>query len=423
MSEPLRFIHCADLHLDCPLGGLTELPDSLAQKARKATFSAFGKLIDEAIARAVDFVVIAGDIFNSKDKSLRAQLKFRDGMARLDEAGIEVFIVHGNHDPLDGWAAEIAMPPNVHRFGGDVVECVPFLRNGNEAARVYGISYPHQAVHDNLAAQFVLDNKNVPAIAVLHCLVGGTTGHERYAPTTKEELLASGFDYWALGHVHTKAVINDNHPAVVYPGNIQGLHRNEIGERGCYLVEMDESRGCRLEFISLDCLRYEHVTVDISDVSDLADVIENILVACRERISAVDSIVTVELAGRSILNRQLRRDSYMSVLLEQLREKLDAGNPLIRIESLRVRTVSVHDIDTLRGREDFIGGVLAVFDSLDDFASEGRQEFLSTLQETFSGWDGAAYVLMPDDDELPRLLDEARQRIIDELLEESGDAD
>ena len=114
----LRFIHTADLHLDSPFTGLkAAAPPNVADALYKATFEAYKSIIDLCIAERVDALLVAGDIYDSADRSLRAQRAFVDGLNRLDEEGIRAFICHGNHDPLDGWEARLTYPPNCHRFG------------------------------------------------------------------------------------------------------------------------------------------------------------------------------------------------------------------------------------------------------------------------------------------------------------------
>ena len=68
----------------------------------------------------VDALLIAGDAYDGGDRSLRAQLKFGDGLQRLDDAGIRSFVCHGNHDPLDGWEARLDLPAGCVRFGPEV---------------------------------------------------------------------------------------------------------------------------------------------------------------------------------------------------------------------------------------------------------------------------------------------------------------
>lgn len=118
---PLKFIHTADLHLDSPFTGLRIVNPELARAAQNATFEAFEALVDYAISKKVDFFLVAGDVYDSADRSLRAQLRFCRALDRLADQGIPTFVVHGNHDPLDGWSAHLAWPQLVTIFPGDKV--------------------------------------------------------------------------------------------------------------------------------------------------------------------------------------------------------------------------------------------------------------------------------------------------------------
>ena len=120
----VRFVHAADLHLDSPFRGLREVEPAVGAELREATFAAYDKIIDLCLAEKVDALLVAGDIYDGRDRSLRAQLRFRDGLQRLADAGIRSFVCHGNHDPLDGWEAQLDMPEGCQRFGSEV-EAVP----------------------------------------------------------------------------------------------------------------------------------------------------------------------------------------------------------------------------------------------------------------------------------------------------------
>lgn len=89
MPPSFSFIHAADLHLDSPFKGLgQQLQDypEIVETLREATFTAFNNLINLCLDRSVDFLLVAGDVYDGADRSLRAQLRFRDGLRRLDEA-------------------------------------------------------------------------------------------------------------------------------------------------------------------------------------------------------------------------------------------------------------------------------------------------------------------------------------------------
>lgn len=141
MTTRIKFIHCADLHLDSPFQGLTTKEPSLADRFKHATNEAFVKIIGICLAEKIDFLTIGGDTFDGADRSLCAQILLRDQFERLHKANIPVIIVAGNHDPLSDWLTEIKFPKNVHLLAGNKVEKVSIERNGNVISTIYGISY------------------------------------------------------------------------------------------------------------------------------------------------------------------------------------------------------------------------------------------------------------------------------------------
>ncbi len=198
---------------------------------------------DLALRERVDFVVIAGDVFEVASPTLLGQTRFRDGLSRLADAGIPSFVVHGNHDPADGrsWAPSLAFPALVHRFGTEAGESVPVLRDGREIARIHGRSYPRAAVTENFAASMRAEADAPFSIGLLHTNVGDRPGHANYAPCSLDDLRVSGMDYWALGHIHQPGQVLADPPAF-YSGIPQGRDPGELGARGCYLVEVDAAR-------------------------------------------------------------------------------------------------------------------------------------------------------------------------------------
>ena len=197
-----KFIHCSDLHIDSTFKGFSSVDNPLAEVLRKSTYQAFQNIIDLALKEEVEAVLIAGDIYDGSDKSLEAQLKFRRGLQELSDAKIDTFIVHGNHDPLDGWSASLEWPERVHIFSGSQVESLPIEKNGIVKAYIHGISFPKRDVKENLAQKFSRGSGEGFAIGLLHSNVGHQSGHDNYAPCSIDDLIAGKMDYWALGHIH-----------------------------------------------------------------------------------------------------------------------------------------------------------------------------------------------------------------------------
>ncbi|NIQ03648.1 MAG: hypothetical protein GWM98_27620, partial [Nitrospinaceae bacterium] len=247
-----RFLHCSDLHIDSPFRGISSDQPKLAEKLRRSTLRAYQNIIQLALRERVDAVVIAGDIYDSEDKSLQAQLKFRQGLQELAEAGIPAFVAHGNHDPLNGWSATLDLPETVRIFPGGEVTRLPVKRGGKPVAHVYGISYAQKEVTDNLARKFQRDPGDEFAIGVLHANVGNNPDHLNYAPCSLADLVEAGMDYWALGHIHAHKVLRENQPAIVFSGNPQARFHREAGEKGCCLVTLHSHSPPEVQFVPVD---------------------------------------------------------------------------------------------------------------------------------------------------------------------------
>lgn len=351
--DGFRFIHAADLHLDSPFRGLTGTSPRLGERLHSATFEALERIVTHTIDSESDFLVIAGDLYDSRDRSLRALVEFRRQMERLAERDIGAYVVHGNHDPLNGWGARFGMPPNVFVFDGEPrVESV--VRNGAEIARVAGISYTRERVTENLARCFRPALGEVYSIAALHANVGHQSGHADYAPASIHDLIEAGFDYWALGHVHNRAVLSES-PMVVYPGNPQGRHARETGPRGCYEVNVDAGGRSRLKFVETDVVRWQRLDVPIDPYTRF-DTLVDALIEKTGRVSrAFDgpSVVRIRLAGNGPLHSDLNRDGVAL-------ELIDALSSIVDVESLDV--VTGPEVDRLRAvrSEPVVGDLMAL---------------------------------------------------------------
>jgi DNA repair exonuclease SbcCD nuclease subunit len=431
--EPFRFLHSGDLHLDSPVTGLTsEAPPEVLAVLRDATSDAWRRVVRTALDNQVDFVVIAGDVFEQASPTLLGQTRFRDGLVHLADAGIRSLVVHGNHDPLDGrsWAPSLDFPAAVHRFGASGVEGVPILRDGRELARVYGRSYSRPAVTENLAAGYRADPAAPFSIGLLHTNVGDRPGHANYAPCSIEDLRASGMDYWALGHIHQPGQVLGDPPAL-YCGIPQGRDPGELGARGCWVVEVDAARRVTPRFVATDVVRWEHREIPIGGMA--SD--EALRRACREAVgTAMDAaddrslIIRLRLVGRGTLHATLARQGYLEDLRTLLNEERSPGVPFAWVESVRDLTRPDVDLDARRDAPDFIGDFLRV-------AAAARRSGRSTDPEEYERWQTSLHSAVaplfeeslrgrrllaaskPADDELVgELLDDAESLGVDLLL-------
>ena len=231
-----RFLHAADIHLDSPLIGLANVEGRVAERIRTAPRAAFEALVERAIEDDVDFLVIAGDLYDGTWRDYKTGLFFAEQMGRLNQARIPVYVLHGNHDAESQITKPLVLPDNVSVFGTRKAET---FRIDELNVALHGQSFREKAVIDNLVPDYPAPVDGAFNIGVLHTALGGMGDHANYAPCSVPELVAKGYDYWALGHVHQGQVLNER-PHVVFPGNLQGRHVRETGPKGACLVTVDE---------------------------------------------------------------------------------------------------------------------------------------------------------------------------------------
>jgi DNA repair exonuclease SbcCD nuclease subunit len=355
---------------------LSDASASLRDRLQRATLGALERIVTHTIESKSDFLVIAGDLYDSKDRSLRALVSFRKQMERLAERHIPAYIVHGNHDPLNGWGSGFTLPPNAITFGGRA-DTEPYIRRGREVARITGVSYTRERVTDNLASS-LKPGENAPySVALLHANIGGNTGHADYAPATVEELTGAGFDYWALGHVHARSVLASEPAMVVYPGNPQGRNPRESGPRGCYQVDVDSHGRAHLQFVETNLARWDHIEVSISGCSTMTQLMENMLDKGRETARQFEgpTVVRCTIRGQGPLHKDLVRDA----MDEELREEL---NSVVLAESVHIVTGPELDIQSLVRTETMVSDFMKLTErALEE--PELRQKLAESLMPLF----------------------------------------
>lgn len=420
--ETLRFVHAADLHLDSPFHGMRHrAPAEVADALKQATFDAYDRIVDLCIREEAQALLIAGDVYDGADRGLRSQLKFIQGLERLDRAGIHSFVCHGNHDPLDGISARLALPERCHQFGVEI-ESVS-LGNGSRAT-VYGMSYARAEMREDLTPHFQRRPDDDFTIGLLHANVGGLDEHENYAPCTVDALTRSGMDYWALGHVHARMVLRDHSPAIVYPGNSQGRHANEDGSRGVYIVDVDHNNLPALTYEPVCSVRWETATVDIGGLEgeqELLHALHDAAQALLDSAAGCAVVCRMRVTGRGDLHQFLHRDGSLDDLREQLNEDLTRRTPFLWCERISVETAPRFDRAERLQSGDFLADVLALVDELRANPDELRNLVHPAIDPLYETSRARNYVrdLKPDGADLQQLLQEAENRILTELLERS----
>lgn len=417
----IRFIHAADLHLDTPFKGLSNVNHELAGRLKDATVKSFQRIIDLCISEKVDFLLIAGDIFDSEAQSLGAQLFFARELKRLGNENIPAFIIAGNHDPLNSWMKELEMPGKVYRFGSEKVERVPVEKNGQRIADIYGVSFQTHTVDWNLAQQFVIGNDPAPfSIALMHGTLDTATARHSYAPFSLNDVRGKGFDYWALGHVHKRQVAMDAFPAVVYPGNPQGRDFGETGQRGCYLVEINDQEAPLLKFMPTQSILFNELTVDITGletINQLSDLINDVI-ADRGGMEQNSSLMLrILINGRTPLHALLNQPGETDRITDLFNDGQLVKNSFTWIDHIEIDTTPDVDLDELRKGNDFQAEILKSFDLLHTHP-DLLNEMLESLYADFGNQKVKSESGELTDEEKKQIMQKAQWLLIDQLLKE-----
>ncbi|MDE7548508.1 DNA repair exonuclease [Acetobacter fabarum] len=259
-----RFLHAADIHLDSPLHGLSRYEGLPVEDIRSATRAAFDNLVHCAIEEAVDFVILAGDLFDGDWRDMGTGLYFARAMGRLDQVGIPAFVLAGNHDAASVISRTVPWPPNVRLFGARRPET---HRLPDLAVAVHGQSFSTPAVTDNLVLAYPPAEEHHFNIGMLHTALAGRQGHADYAPCSVDDLRSRGYSYWALGHVHEFEIVSTD-PYVVFSGNVQGRTIRETGPKGAVIVTVVDSEITSVERVELDVIRWVRLDVDCTGTAD-----------------------------------------------------------------------------------------------------------------------------------------------------------
>jgi DNA repair protein SbcD/Mre11 len=349
-----RFIHTADIHLDSPLKGLAGYDGPAVECIRTATRQAFDNLMSEAIDQKVDFVVIAGDLYDGDWRDYKTGLCFARQMGRLAKANIPAFVLYGNHDAESQITRRLTMPEGVHVFSARKPETFKLKELG---VALHGQSFRQRDVTDNLAAAYPEPVDGHFNIGVLHTGMGGMGGHANYAPCTVDDLVAKGYDYWALGHVHHGVVLHRN-PLVVFPGNLQGRHIRETGPKGAYLVSVEDREIIESGPLYTDVVRWAHLQVSVDGCDRNADALERVRTAVEQAIDAGAEgrllACRIELIGRTEIHEHLLV-SAEHLLAEARAAALGFGDTAAWIERVVIATEPMLDPAALAGREDALG--------------------------------------------------------------------
>lgn len=320
----MKFIHTADLHLDSPFIGLQHTPAKIKKDIMQSTFAAFKKIVSNAISTHIDFIVIAGDIYDRDSHSVQAENFFIQQCELLQKNSIDVYLSYGNHDYQIVNYDKSLLPNNVHVFGNQV-ETKTFTTTDGTKVAITGFSYETRWVTDDMTGQYPSRSQVDVQIGMLHGMVSGSNAkHDNYAPFSVAELTDKNYDYWALGHIHAHQVLSEN-PWVIYSGNPQGRHKNETGSKGYYEVDY-QNHQLQPVFKTVAPIDWEKLVIEINQ-DMTAQTLQTVLVqSLKEHANDTNQIIQIELHGDTV-TPDIPDNIESGLLLESLQRVTSEWQP------------------------------------------------------------------------------------------------
>lgn len=341
----ISFLHIADVHLGSPLVASSE---EKQKEINTAIENALMQVVSVAIENEVDFIVIAGDLFDGRITNASLAAKFVDIMSPAGVHKIHTFVLWGNHDAEGKHNLSFNDSEYLHFFNSSSPQT--FTIDDKNIA-LHGQSFASQVVVENLAANYPSKKEGAYNIGVLHTSLDGREGHDTYAPCSLQDLKNKEYDYWALGHIHKREVVNDARPTVIYSGNLQGRHSKESDDKGCYLVKIDEQHNVTPQFIPISKIIFLRESINIDSVESEEVVVQKI----REQFAsnAKPAYLRLTFEGKTILSSLLE-----TKMLETIKFELLAKN--VTLAKMKNRTTYPKSIDEIAEGKNTIGSMISL---------------------------------------------------------------
>jgi len=355
----MKFLHAADVHL----GAEPESGTKLGPIRRQEIRDAFQHIIEICEDNKIDLLLLPGDLFHGQP--LLREVKEVDRLFR-SLTHTCVVMCAGNHDCLlpSSHYYDVTFPDNVTFLMDSHADSVWLPELNTE---VFGLSYETKQISEARYDAFHINHPSRINILLAH---GNINGNDKSIPLHQEVLETAGFDYVALGHLHTRVEVGSR---MTYSGNLEPLNRNETGPKGYILGEVtkesEESSKLHWEFVPH--AKREYVPLEFKVTPQMTE-----LSLCSElfamlKAQGLQHMYLVTLAGKRAQEIVWNTEALISVLQSKganLIELKDGTAPDFQVEKLREEQK-----DTLVGR------FIERMDAIEDYAL-GQQALQYGLQ-------------------------------------------
>lgn len=263
----LKVLVTGDIHIGKKSSSVKQDTDESATK------STWAKIVDYAILNDVDILALTGDVVDQDNRYFEAIGPLQNGFEKLKKAGIEIFMVSGNHDfDVLSQLVDANAYDNVHLLGKNGTwEMKTFSKNG-ESIQFVGWSFPKRHFNEDPLLTFNIEgiHSSLTTIGLLHGDVGVPASN--YAPIDLNNFTKLPVNAWMLGHIHKPQILREAEPLIYYPGSPHALSSKETGIHGPVLLTIHSPTSIEKTHTPLSPVRYETIEIEITDQITEADV-------------------------------------------------------------------------------------------------------------------------------------------------------
>lgn len=341
----MKIIHCADLHLDSKM--TANLSKEQARERKGEILRTFGRMVEYAKKNQVAAIIIAGDMFDTRNVAVNVRNAVRDIIWRNPE--IDFLYLRGNHD-TDNFLSKLEeIPENLCLFGEK------WVSYHYDKVTVTGIELD---ADNSLTAynSLVLENDKFN-IVTMHGQLAGYKSKDKAEVISLDDLKNKNIDYLALGHVHSFQMERlDNRGIYCYCGCLEGRGFDECGPKGFVVLDINpQTRTATTEFVPIAARTFYTLPVDVTGIHTTADAAQRMEAAIAELGYSSNSLVKFILQGEvdvecelntEFLEEQFAEYFYFSKVYDETRLWVnyeDYAND-ISLKGEFIRMVSASDL-------------------------------------------------------------------------------
>ena len=263
----MKFIHIADVHLDCPFTNLSD-KENFGEMRRLEQRKAFKQVIEYIKENNIEYFFIAGDLYEQQYIK-KTTIEYINNLFK-EIPNTKIYIVPGNHDPFikNSFYNNFLWSSNVYIFKSNIEKIE------NEEVDIYGYGFDDYYLKEEKINNINIENKEKINILITHATLDGASLEDKeYNSIAKRILIEKRFDYVALGHIH-KTNYRENE-SIVYPGSTVSIGFDELGKHGMIEGEIINKK-LTTKFIPIETTEFVESELDVTEIISKEELIEKI---------------------------------------------------------------------------------------------------------------------------------------------------